>query len=983
MASIAGGGGGYNVGALLASLNLNNAGFMRGMAAAEVSMKKFENTVATSSAKMNASFATVGASMSKIGRALSMYVTIPMAGAGLAAIKMEKDFERSLAKVEGLVGVAGDQVNAWRKDLLDMGKELGRGPKELADALYFVTSAGMRGAQAIETLRISTKGSVAGLGEVKVVADLLTSAINAYGKENLSAAQAGDILTATVREGKAESDALASSMGKVLPIAAEMGVSFAEVGAATAAMTRTGTTADIAATQLKAILNTLLKPSEQAHQALKKMGSSAQELRDTIKHDGLLEAMMQIREMTNKYGEEMMGKLFPNIRALMGILDIMGKNVEDNAKIFQSLQAATGSLDKAFTVSQQTIQNKFDKAMAALEGTLIRLGFILKDRLIPILERFTNWVDRLGTKWEGMSREQQKANLRIAGFVTVAGPALLILGKLIGLLGSFGPWGIAIAGAVGLGVALKRLTSERNKDIIALEKQRTEAYKLAGVLFDSQSTLEERTEAYKQLQEIHPSIVTGLDAESVSTQRLVGNLNSYNEGLIKKMALIGLEEQEQKLLGRQTEKSIRLSKAQSKLVEALVQNLTNLTTHANKAGNALPVEFYTKYQELINQVSNVSLDDPFNAGEFQKKYNELINIIAGPDADIASKIGLVSEYPGLISGQFDDLIDGIHVAHRSLSNFTDRNGDKIGDLRDGIAFLKQELQTFEIVDPGSPEFIGPMPFDYSSLFTQRPGPGPLTFPIDPNTTKFDQYIENLMNVVEVGNYLDKQLKRTGGAVQDFQDGIDAELAEAWFDALKTGFEKVKTIDPATYIEEQNKRIADSFNRTFNYEVVSALEGFAAAMGEAFVTGDASRFWKGLLSSLGSFAEKFGALILANGVAIEAFKKSLQSLNGIAAIITGIALIATGAAVKAFAARGPEGYAEGGIVPGNSYYGDKVPAFLNSGEMVLNAGQQSRLFGMINSPSAGGDGSWETANVSIGFDEMEIMLEKINKRKSYR
>ena len=34
---------------------------------------------------------------------------------------------------------------------------------------------------------------------------------------------------------------------------------------------------------------------------------------------------------------------------------------------------------------------------------------------------------------------------------------------------------------------------------------------------------------------------------------------------------------------------------------------------------------------------------------------------------------------------------------------------------------------------------------------------------------------------------------------------------------------------------------------------------------------------------------------------------------------------------------------GGIVPGTSYTGDKVLARLNSGEMVLNKGQQKALF----------------------------------------
>lgn len=42
------------------------------------------------------------------------------------------------------------------------------------------------------------------------------------------------------------------------------------------------------------------------------------------------------------------------------------------------------------------------------------------------------------------------------------------------------------------------------------------------------------------------------------------------------------------------------------------------------------------------------------------------------------------------------------------------------------------------------------------------------------------------------------------------------------------------------------------------------------------------------------------------------------------------------------------FATGGIVPGASFTGDKVPALLNSGEMILNGSQQSNLFQMLNS-----------------------------------
>jgi hypothetical protein len=43
-----------------------------------------------------------------IGRSMTRFVTLPMAIAGGAAVKMQKDFEYSMQKIVGLVGVASE-----------------------------------------------------------------------------------------------------------------------------------------------------------------------------------------------------------------------------------------------------------------------------------------------------------------------------------------------------------------------------------------------------------------------------------------------------------------------------------------------------------------------------------------------------------------------------------------------------------------------------------------------------------------------------------------------------------------------------------------------------------------------------------------------------------------------------------------------------------------------------------------------------------
>ncbi|HKN43698.1 MAG TPA: phage tail tape measure protein, partial [Propionibacteriaceae bacterium] len=144
-------------------------------------------------------------------------------GVAIAASKAFSSFEGSMRKITGLVGVSRKQVDAWQEPLLKLGPEVAKSPTELADALFFVTSAGLRGQKALDALSVSAHAAAAGLGETKTVADAITSAINAYGQANLSAAKAGDVLVATVREGKTAADQLAPVIGNIAALGAQLG----------------------------------------------------------------------------------------------------------------------------------------------------------------------------------------------------------------------------------------------------------------------------------------------------------------------------------------------------------------------------------------------------------------------------------------------------------------------------------------------------------------------------------------------------------------------------------------------------------------------------------------------------------------------------------------------------------------------------------------------------------------------------------------
>jgi hypothetical protein len=82
---------------------------------------------------------------------------------------------------------------------------------------------------------------------------------------------------------------------------------------------------------------------------------------------------------------------------------------------------------------------------------------------------------------------------------------------------------------------------------------------------------------------------------------------------------------------------------------------------------------------------------------------------------------------------------------------------------------------------------------------------------------------------------------------------------------------------------------------FTPMVVGAISGIGQALGSA-ISGS-EKIGDALLRVLGSVLVQLGEMLITAGVGIEAFKKSLQSLNGAVAIAAGVALVALGAYVS--------------------------------------------------------------------------------------
>lgn len=372
----------------------------------------------------------LGRKMSGIGRSMAASFTLPLALAGGAAIKMAMDFDRSMTKIKTLVGRTDAEVSKMSFAVKQMARDFAISSKEGADALYFITSAGLDTDNAIRTLNSSMKAAALGLGETQTIASLTTAAMAAYGKENLSTAAATDILMASVKEGRLDSAQLADSMEMVIDSANTMGVEFHELGAAFAAVSRTNKNASTAATGLRMVLMSVLKPSEQAKGTLKDLGLQADQVRAHIKDKGLLDTLTMLTERF-KGNDEAVTKVFGSVRALQPVLSLTGANAEAVRAIFERMKNTSGSVDEAFKKLEQSADFRLRKSLNNVKEDMTSLGADLLGVLGPAISKVAGFISALSARFQGLSPQMQKVVIVITALLAGIPLLILAIGKII------------------------------------------------------------------------------------------------------------------------------------------------------------------------------------------------------------------------------------------------------------------------------------------------------------------------------------------------------------------------------------------------------------------------------------------------------------------------------------------------------------------------------------------------------------------------
>lgn len=391
----------------------------------------------------------VDRALSRIGTRLTVGITLPVAGAAVALSRMGATFDQTLTRIGTLANATESEVESFRAAVLKLAPAVAQTPTGLAEGLLAITSAGVRGQQALDVLERSAKAATVGLGDTQTVARLVSAALQAYGSSGLTATRATDVLVASVRAGAAEADQMAGALGNVIGLASQVGVSFEQVAAFVATFTRVGVSADEAVTALRGALLTILSPSDQAAQALRAVGLSSEVLRQQIRERGLAETFIGLVN-TFRGNEEGLAAIVENVRALSGVLSTAGAQADAFRGVLEEITGSAGILDETFARTAERPAFTFQQFRVAAETTATAVG----DKLAPALARVMRALDPVlsigGAAvqiFAALPLPIQSTAIALGAMAVAAGPLILLMQGLVKVIGSL----IAISLLIRLG----------------------------------------------------------------------------------------------------------------------------------------------------------------------------------------------------------------------------------------------------------------------------------------------------------------------------------------------------------------------------------------------------------------------------------------------------------------------------------------------------------------------------------------------------
>ncbi len=295
-------------------------------------------------------------------------------------------FEASIAKVSTIADTSQVSLSTIESYIMALSRSTGQGAGDLTEATYQAISASVDTAYAVKFVDEANKLAVGGFTQQATAADVLTTAINAYGLAVSEATQVSDMLITTQNLGKTTVDELAQNMGRVIPLAAAYNVEMDNLSTGYAILTKNGIATAESTTYLKSMLNELGDTGsavagvlqEQTGQSFAQLTESGYSLGDVLTVIG-----DSVNGDTTAFNN-----LWGSQEAGIGALALFNAGAAEFNSTLGKMQDSAGATEKAY----MTMTNTTEHAQKRMQNAFGNLGITIGSKLNPVISDLYNGV---------------------------------------------------------------------------------------------------------------------------------------------------------------------------------------------------------------------------------------------------------------------------------------------------------------------------------------------------------------------------------------------------------------------------------------------------------------------------------------------------------------------------------------------------------------------------------------------------------------
>lgn len=357
-------------------------------------------------------------------------------------VKSAKDFQVQLSLIRTLQQGPDQQSFAKTgRDVRAVSDATGFDIKDVGKAFYDATSNQItKGNQTKEFVRQAAEFARVTGSDLPNSVNLLSTAINSY---NLSAADAekiSAIFFKTIDEGRVVASEMANTLGRIYPLADQVGVSMTEVNSVIAITTQKGVKTNDAITLMSNLLVKLEKPTEQTAEFFKSLGVSSGEA--AIQLYGLTGLLHKMVDAVNSgqvpvsaFFDEIRGrKQFATIQQSLGQIEDLNKRLSDTTTIVSEYRAAQTIRSESAGDALAKEANKFANVFK------VELGQAILENLNAV-NKWVGGVEGARDKVGGFKNVLIAGGIALGGYAAVSQIAAV---RNYGLAVSFRAVGAAI-----------------------------------------------------------------------------------------------------------------------------------------------------------------------------------------------------------------------------------------------------------------------------------------------------------------------------------------------------------------------------------------------------------------------------------------------------------------------------------------------------------------------------------------------------------